>query len=291
MIKFWKVWFIIVPFNSLCQNSILLYLSNLHYFIVSVQFTKQDHLDNLDSKCLIVRAPFSCRFKINYWLFWISSSQFQFWFHQIVLPLFWYFKFWTTNFGFFNRMNFLLKPIGVVIIIRNSYVHIFIPFRSLIHSTYHRHQQKHQHTSSLFSFQLISLLVSIDRHFNAMAKKHMIKWRVYRFVEHFPCCKISHVKHCLFYSIQIVFFFTVEWQQLTDLISMWIIIIVLILIVYQFELSIGVCPRIFSLLDFSAMSRVNEKHKYIICKFSIDFSYYPISYLFFAKKSERVVKT
>lgn len=171
MIKFWKVWFIIVPFNSLCQNSILLYLSNLHYFIVSVQFTKQDHLDNLDSKCLIVRAPFSCRFKINYWLFWISSSQFQFWFHQIVLPLFWYFKFWTTNFGFFNRMNFLLKPIGVVIIIRNSYVHIFIPFRSLIHSTYHRHQQKHQHTSSLFSFQLISLLVSIDRHFNAMAKK------------------------------------------------------------------------------------------------------------------------
>lgn len=45
---------------------------------------------------------------------------------------------------------------------------------------------------------------------------------------------------------------------------MGIIIIVLILIVYQFELSIGVCPRIFSLLDFSAMSRVNEKHKYII---------------------------
>jgi len=45
-----KFWFISVHFIFLCQNLILLYPLNLHYFVVSVQFAKWDLLNHFQKK-------------------------------------------------------------------------------------------------------------------------------------------------------------------------------------------------------------------------------------------------
>ena len=89
-----KFWFISVHFIFLCQNLILLYPLNLHYFVVSVQFAKWDLLNHFQKKkkkfgyyqliqFLISNSSSTRRLDFELSQTWTSSWDFQVSSHQV----------------------------------------------------------------------------------------------------------------------------------------------------------------------------------------------------------------
>ena len=152
-----KFWFISVHFIFLCQNLILLYPLNLHYFVVSVQFAKWDLLNHFQKKkkrSLVITNSFSFWFRTRVRLDDSTSSSVKLE-HRLEIS-----KFRATKFKFVGFVGWVsLKSFGVAIINLNKYVNIFtcIASLSLIHSTYHRHQRQRRHKSFSISFHWISL--------------------------------------------------------------------------------------------------------------------------------------